>query len=91
MRLLSALWQQSPLHQHLRDLHRVRRRPLAQVVRHHPEIEAVRHCRIAADAAYEDLVAALAPPTAVGDSLLEGSSNTITPGACRRASAPVPE
>ena len=47
------------MHQHFRDLHRVRRRPLAEIVRDHPKIQPVRHCRVAADAADERLVLAL--------------------------------
>ena len=41
-----------------RDLHGVGGRSLAQVVGDHPKVQAVRHRRIAANAADEDLVAA---------------------------------
>src|SRR4051812_2597260 len=52
----SAPRQPTALHKHFRDLHRVGRRALAQVVGHHPEVEAVRHCRVTANAANEDLI-----------------------------------
>src|SRR5438132_8437972 len=42
--------------QNLRDLHSVCRRSLAQIISHDPDIEAIRHSRIAAYAANEDLV-----------------------------------
>src|SRR5207302_8966710 len=44
------------LQQELGQLHGVRRRPLAQVVRDHPHVEAALVRRVAANAADEDIV-----------------------------------
>src|SRR6185312_2420388 len=44
------------LGQHLGDLHRVERGALPEIVRHHPQRQAMRHGRVAADAADIDRV-----------------------------------
>src|SRR5438067_2130659 len=53
-----AFRQPVPLHEDFRNLYRVGRCPFAKIISHHPKIEAMRHRRIAADPADEDLVPA---------------------------------
>src|SRR5262245_40502697 len=52
----SASGQPAALEQYLGDLHCVGRGPLAQVVGHHPQVQAIGHARVAAYSAHEHLV-----------------------------------